>query len=117
MNEIKVNTKSMENSIQSLQAELARLTHFGEVVASIPEINEMNPNVYLDHTSGDKVWGGGWTCTVEFEKCYARIYDSCRIRFVHYDDEYMNGRKEELVPFYEDDQLIAEFKKHVDFLK
>lgn len=117
MNKIKIVTKSMERSIQSLQAELARLTHYGEIVASIPEINELNPNVYLDHVNGDNVWGGGWTTTFQFDRCYARVYDNCRVRLVHYDDDYLNGRKEELVPYHSDDELIKIFKEHADFLK
>lgn len=117
MNEIKIDTKSMESFIKSYNDELARLTHYGEVVAAIPEINEMNPSIFLDNARGDSVWGGGWTCTLQFDKCYARIYDTCRIRFVHYDNEYLNGRKEELVTFYDDEQLVEAFKKYVDFLK
>jgi hypothetical protein len=36
---------------------------------------------------------------------------------VHHDDVYGTGRKEELVPYYNDEQLVEEFKKHIEFLK
>lgn len=117
MNEIKIKSDSMASFIKSLQDEMERLVHYGEVVAAVPEINEMKPDVFLDHTNGDNVWGGGWTVVFQFDNCYARIYDSCRIRFVHFDDPYMSGRKEELVPYHSDEELVEEFKKHANFLK
>ena len=116
MNQIGINTKSMENRIHSLLTEMNNLKHRGEVVAAIPEINEMNPDVFLD-MAHIKNWGDNWTVTFEFDKCYARITDNCRILFVHYDDYDMGGRQEELVPYYSDEQLVEEFKKHVEFLK
>ena len=116
MNEIKLDCHSMENTILSLQEEMNRLKHKGELVIAIPEINEMNPLVFLDKADIEK-WGRHWSVTLQFDKCYARIVDNCRILFVHFDDYYMGGRKEELVPYYSDEQLVEEFKKHVDFLK
>lgn len=116
MNIIKIDTHSMENQIISLKQEFERLKHRGEVVSAIPEINEMNPTVFLDMADIEK-WGRNWSVTLQFDKCYARIVDDCRILFVHFDDNYMNGRKEELVPYYSDEQLVEEFKKHVEFLK
>lgn len=117
MNEIKIDTHSMENQISSMKAELERLKHKGEVVNAIPEINEMNPIVYLDKSAAQKNWGDAWCVTYQFDKCYARIFDCCRILFVHFDDEYMGGRKEDFVTYYDDDQLVEQFKKHVEFLK
>lgn len=116
MNEIKIDSHSMENRIQSLQAEMDRLKHKGEVVVAIPEINEMNPTVFLDIADINK-WGRNWSVTLQFDKCYARIVDNCRILFVHFDDYDMGGRQEELVPYYSDEQLVEEFKKHVEFLR
>ena len=116
MKEIKIDSHSMENTILSLQAEMDRLKHKGEVVIAIPEINEMNPIVFLDKAHIEK-WGNHWSVTLQFDKCYARIVDNCRILFVHFDDCDMNGRQEELVPYYSDEQLIEEFKKHVEFLR
>ena len=117
MNIIKIDTHSMENQIVSLKQEFERLKHRGEIVCAIPEINEMKPNVFLDQNSPRDNWGTSWCVTVEFDKCYACIYDMCRIKFVHYDDQYMNGRKEELVPYHSDEELVEEFKKHADFLR
>lgn len=116
MNEIKIDSHSMENEILSLQEEMKRLKHKGEVVIAIPEINEMNPLVFLDMTDIEK-WGRHWSVTLQFDKCYARIVDNCRILFVHFDDYYMGGRKAELVPYHSDEELVDEFKKHVEFLK
>ena len=52
MNEIKIKSDSMAYSIKSLQDEMERLVHYGEVVAAVPEINEMKPDVFLDHGRG-----------------------------------------------------------------
>lgn len=116
MNEIKIDTHSMENQIVSMKEELERLKHKGEVVIAIPEINELNPIVFLDKAHIDK-WGTHWSVTLQFDKCYARIVDNCRILFVHYDDYDLGGRKEDFVTYYDDNQLVEQFKKHVDFLK
>ena len=116
MKQIEINTRSMVNSIRSLEDELERLKHRGEIVCAIPEINEMNPDVFLDKVRIEN-WGDNWTVTFQFDKCYARITDNSRIQFVHHDDVYGTGRKEELVPYYSDEQLVEEFKKHVEFLK
>ena len=116
MNEIKIDSHSMENQIHSLQEEMNRLKHKGEVVVAIPEINELNPIVFLDKADIEK-WGRHWSVTLQFDKCYARIVDNCRILFVHFDDYYMGGRKEELVPYHSDEELVEQFKKHVDFLR
>ena len=113
MNEIKIDCRSIESSIRSLQEEKDRLKHRGELVLSIPEINEMNPIVCFDRASY-KNWGNSWTVTLQFDKCYARIFDSCRILFVHYD---LGGRRDDFVTYYSDEQLVEEFKKHVEFLK
>lgn len=56
MNEIKLDCHSMENQILSLQKEMNRLKHKGEMVIAIPEINEMNPLVFLDMADIEK-WG------------------------------------------------------------
>lgn len=85
------------------------------MVIAIPEINEMNPLVFLDMADIEK-WGRHWSVTLQFDKCYARIVDNCRILFVHFDDYYMGGRREELVPYHSDEELVEEFKKHVEFL-
>lgn len=116
MNQISINTRSMVNSIRSLTEELERLKHRGEIVCAIPEINEMKPYVFLDEAHIEN-WGDNWTVTFQFDKCYARITGNCQIQFVHHDDVYGTGRKEELVPYYDDKQLVEEFKKHVEFLK
>lgn len=116
MNQISINTNSMENRIHSLLTEMNNLRHRGELILSIPEINEMKPDVFLDNAHIEN-WGDNWTVTFQFDKCYARITDNCRIQFVHHDDVYGTGRKEELVPYYNDEQLVEEFKKHVEFLK
>ena len=117
MNEIKINSTSIEREIESLQNEMKRLQHMGEVAVNIPEINEMKPDVSFDKVEGDKLWCGGWTVTLQFDKCYARIYDSCRIRFVHFDDTYFNGRKEELSVYHDEETLTKAFKNHIEFLK
>lgn len=111
MNEIKINTASIDHAIESLQNERNRLWHMGEAALSIPEINEMKPDVFFDEVHG------GWTVTFQFAKCYARIYDSCRIRFVHSDDEYFSGCKEELSVYHDEETLIQAFKEHIEFLK
>lgn len=116
MNEINIDCRSIETSIRSLEEEKERLKLRGEIVLAIPEINAMNPNVFIDRASIPN-FGTNWTVTFQFDKCYARITDSCRIQFVHFDDEYMHGRVEELVPYYNDEQLVEEFIKHVEFLK
>lgn len=116
MNQISINTNSMENMIHSLLAEMNNLRHRGELILSIPEINEMNPDVFLDKARIEN-WGDNWTVTFQFDKCYARITDNSRIQFVHHDDVYGTGRKEEIVSYYSDEQLVEEFKKHVEFLK
>ena len=116
MNNIAIDNHSMKNFIESYQEELERLMHNGEVVNAIPEINEMNPTVFLDRSSY-KCRGDLWAVTYQFEKCYARIFDNGQILFVHFDDKHMRGRKEEFVTYYNDKQLVEEFKKHVDFLK
>lgn len=118
MNEIKIDSHSMQNAIADMTKTLGNLEHKAGVVTNIPEINAMNPSVYLDHFYADKTcaWSG-WTATFQFDKCYARIFDTCRVYFVHYDDTYLNGRKDELVPYYSDEELIKIFKEHVDFLK
>lgn len=117
MNTIKIDTHSMENQIISMKEQFERLKHRGEIVSAIPEINEMNPTVFLDQSSPQDNWGPSWCVTFQFDKCYACVYDMCRIKFVHFDDGYMNGRKEDFVTYYDDDQLVEQFKKHVDFLK
>lgn len=116
MNEIKIDCRSIETSIVSLQAEKERLKLRGEKVLAIPEINQMNPIVYFDRASY-KGWGNSWTVTFQFDKCYARIFDSCRILFVHYEDYDLGGRQEDFVPYHSDEELVEEFKKHVEFLK
>ena len=115
MNEIKIDCRSIESSIRSLQEEMGRLKHRGELVLAIPEINEMNPIVYFDRATY-KCWGNSWTVTLQFDKCYARIFDSCRILFVHYDDYELGGRQEDFVSYHSDEELVEEFKKHVEFL-
>lgn len=117
MNEIKIDTHSMENQIISMKEELERLKHRAEIVIAIPEINEMNPNVFFDKNSPQDNWGTSWCVLLEFDKCYACIYDMCRIKFVHYDDNYLGGRKEDFVTYYDDNQLVEQFKNHVEFLK
>jgi hypothetical protein len=117
MNEITINDRSMRDSIAFMQAELERLKLRGEIVCAIPEINEMKPNVFIDKSRPQDNWGSSWGVTFQFDKCYACVYDMCRIKFVHFDDNYMNGRQEDFVTYYNDEQLVEEFKKHVEFLK
>lgn len=118
MNEIKIDSHRIHNAIEDLQKELVNLEHKANVVINIPEINAMNPIVEMCRIQSDRQcnWNG-WTATFQFEKCYARIFDSCRVYFVHYDDVYLGGRKDELVPYYNDEELVKIFKEHVDFLK
>jgi hypothetical protein len=92
-----------------------RLKHRGELVLSIPEINEMKPDVFTDRVRTGSY--ENWSMTLQFDRCYARIFDNCRVMFVHFDNEYMHGRKEEVNTFYDDDQLVEAFKNHVEFLK
>lgn len=117
MKKIEIDTHRMVNSIQSLKEELERLTRRGELVAAIPEINALNPEVYVTRARADMNWGDAWCVTFQFDRCYARIFDCCRILFVHVDDEYGNGYKEELVTAYEDEDFVKEFKNHAEFLK
>lgn len=115
MKKIEIDTRSMTNAIKSYQDELERLKHYVEVAVAVPEINEMNPDVFTDRVrtgSYEK-----WSMTLQFDRCYARIFDTCRVMFVHFDDEYGNGRKEEVNTFYDDNQLVEAFKNHVEFLK
>lgn len=118
MNEIKIDSHRMHDAIEDMKKTLDSLEHKANVVINIPEINAMNPLVDMYHSHADNTcrWGG-WTATFQFDKCYARIFDTCRVYFVHYDDNYLNGRKDELVPYYNDGDLIKIFKEHVDFLK
>lgn len=111
MKNIVIDTHSMDNYIVSLKEELERLKTRARAVLGIPEIADMDPKVYLDRDDYN------WRVVFAFEKCYAYFADNCRATFVHYDDGFMNGRKEETVTYYEDDQLVAEFRKHVEFLK
>ncbi len=110
MNDIHVETKSVTKFIERLNAEIGRLKHMADVVCAIPEINAMNPTVYLDNDNG-------WLVVFQFVKCWATVNDTCRARFVHYDSNYMDGRKEDVVPFYNDEDLITAFKNHVEFLR
>jgi len=58
-----------------------------------------------------------WSFKIPKGSRIARIFDNCRILFVHNDDEYGNGHEEELVIAYEDENVVNEFKNHVEFLK
>lgn len=115
MNKIEIDTRSMTNAIKSYQDELERLKHYAEVAVAVPEINEMKPDVFTDRVRTGSY--ESWSMTLQFDRCYARIFDNCRVMFVHFDNEYMHGRKEEVNTFYDDDQLAEAFKNHVEFLK